>query len=358
MQSKSSFVLTTLGLSALLYGSTPAAAQAPSLGSAQNFAVMGASTVTNTGASAITGDLGVSPGTAITGFPPGTLTGTTHAGDAVALQAQSDLTTAYNALTGATCTSVLTGMDLGGLTLTPGVYCFAASAPLNGVLTLDALGNPNAVFIFQIGSTLLPAINSSVQVINGARDANVFWQVGSSATLAAGVGFRGNIIALASITLGAGSSLSGRALARTGAVTMDVTSVSVPSSAGCGTSASVVDIAAGCGPQAPTLTCTPPIIGQPMTFSVSGSQPLKEAYVLASPIGVPLSTAYGCSGYFVPRTTKVLMRFVTDASGNDVGVRIPTNASLCGAQWRLQALVLSSLSQVSVSNTLLITMGS
>ena len=124
------------------------------------------------------------------------MTGTLHAGDAVALQAQSDLTAAYNALAGAACTATLTGQDLGGRTLTPGVYCFAASAPLNGVLTLDAQGNPNAVFIFQIGSTLLAAINSSVTVINGAQHANVFWQVGSSATLAAGVAFKGNIIAL------------------------------------------------------------------------------------------------------------------------------------------------------------------
>src|SRR6185503_938299 len=162
MQSKSLFLVSCLGLGALLLGSSPAAAQAPSLGSAQNFAVLGASTVTNAGASTVTGDLGVSPGTGITGFPPGILIGTIHAGDAVALQAQSDVTTAYNALTGAACTTVLTGMDLGGLTLTPGVYCFAASAPMNGVLTLDAQGNSNAVFIFQIGSTLLPAIGSSV----------------------------------------------------------------------------------------------------------------------------------------------------------------------------------------------------
>jgi type VI secretion system secreted protein VgrG len=156
------------------------------------------------------------------------MTGTLHAGDAVALQAQSDLTRVYNALAGAARTGTLTGQDLGGRTLTPGVYGFAASAPLNGVLTLDAQNNPNAVFIFQIGSTLLAAINSSVRVINGAQDANVFWQVGSSATLAAGVAFRGNIIALSSITLSNGTRVSGRALARTAAVTMDTSSVTLP----------------------------------------------------------------------------------------------------------------------------------
>jgi len=228
MKSKSLIITAILGFAALLFGSSPALAQKPSLGAAQSFAVLGASTVTDAGTSTITGDLGVSPGTAITGFPPGTMTGTRHAGDAVALQAQSDVTAAYNALKGAACTVTLTGQDLGGRTLKPGVYCFAASAPLNGVLTLDAQGDPNAVFIFQIGSTLLAAINSSVQLINGAQDANVFWQVGSSATLAAGVAFRGNIIALASITLSNGTRVSGRALARTAAVTMDNSSVAVP----------------------------------------------------------------------------------------------------------------------------------
>jgi hypothetical protein len=200
----------------------------PSLGAAQGFAILGASTVTSTGATMITGDLGVSPGTAVTGLPPGTMTGTLHAGDAVALKAQTDLTALYNALAGAKCTMTLTGQDLGNRTLTPGVYCFAASAPLNGALTLDAQGNPNAVFIFQIGSTLLAAANSSIRVVNGAQDANVFWQVGSSATLAAGVAFRGNIIAMASITLSQGTRVSGRALARTAAVTMDTSSVFVP----------------------------------------------------------------------------------------------------------------------------------
>ena len=198
------------------------------LGSVDNFAVMGGSTVTSTGATTITGDLGVSPGTAVTGFPPATIAGAFHAGDAVALQALIDITTAYNAFAGLPCTVTMTGQDLGGRTLTPGVYCFAASAPLNGALTLDAQGNPNAVFVFQIGSTLLAAINSSVNLINGAQPANVFWQVGSSATLAAGVAFKGNIIAYASITLSQGTKVSGRALARTGAVTLNSSNVYMP----------------------------------------------------------------------------------------------------------------------------------
>jgi type VI secretion system secreted protein VgrG len=172
------------------------------------------------------GDLGVSPGNAVTGFPPGIVNGTIHAGDPVALQAQTDLTAAYNAAAAAPCTTDLTGQDLGGLTLTPGVYCFSSSAGLTGTLTLNAQGNPNAVFIFQIGSSLTTASNSSVVMTNGGSlCSNVFWQVGSSATLGTGTRFGGNILALETITLTTGSTLSGRALARTGAVTLDTSSV-------------------------------------------------------------------------------------------------------------------------------------
>ena len=196
------------------------------LGSASSFAVLGGSTVTSTGLTLLTGDLGVWPGTEITGFGPGVVIGTIHAGDEVAAQAQSDLTTAYNALAGLPCNTDLTGQDLGGQTLAPGVYCFSSSAQLTGTLVLDAGGNPNAVFIFQIASTLTTATNSSVVMINGGRVCNVFWQVGSSATLGTGTAFAGNILAYVSITLTTAVSLSGRALARTAAVTMDTDTVS------------------------------------------------------------------------------------------------------------------------------------
>jgi hypothetical protein len=201
------------------------------LGTTQSFAVLAGSTVTNTGPTVVTGDLGVSPGDAVTGFPPGLVSGgTTQAGSAVALQAELDATTAYDALAAQACNRDLTGQDLGGMTLTPGTYCFSSSAQLTGALTLDAQGNPAAVFVFQIGSTLTTASSSSVRMLNGGTSCSVYWQVGSSATLGTGTRFTGSIIALTSITLTTGASVSGRAVARNGAVTLDTNTVSV---AGC-----------------------------------------------------------------------------------------------------------------------------
>jgi type VI secretion system secreted protein VgrG len=213
-----------LGLAALFYCSSAAVAQPLS-----SFAVLGGSTVTNTNTPTIvSGNLGVSPGSAVTGFPPGIVTGgTIHAANAVAAQAQSDLTAVYNSLASATCNTDLTGQDLGGMTLTPGVYCFSSSAQLTGTLTLDAQGNPNAVFIFQVGSTLTTASAASVLLINSASSCGVFWQVGSSATLGTGAALAGSIVALTSITLNTGASVTGRVLARNGAVTLDNNQVTV-----------------------------------------------------------------------------------------------------------------------------------
>ncbi len=204
------------------------------LGAASLFAVLGGTTVTNTGISSIDGNLGLWSGTSITGFPPGTVNGTIDATNASAMQAQMDLTSAYNLAAAQPCGGVLTGQNLGGKTLTAGVYCFASAAQLNGTLILNAQGEANAVFIFEIGGTLTTLSSSRVTIINGGTGNNVFWQVGGSATLGTSSQFAGNILALSDITLDAGADIScGRALALNGAVTMDTNDVSI-NAPGCG----------------------------------------------------------------------------------------------------------------------------
>ena len=195
-------------------------AQVVKLRTAKSFAVLAGSTVTNTGSSVIVRDVGVFPGTAITGFPPGVVAnGVFHAGDAVADQAQGDVTTAYNDAAGRPPTASLAS-ELGGLTLVAGVYQLS-TAQLTGILTLDGQGASNGVWIFQIGTTLTTASASSVILINGALPCNIFWQVGSSATIGTGTTFVGNVLALTSITMNTGASSNGGLYARNGAVTLD-----------------------------------------------------------------------------------------------------------------------------------------
>jgi hypothetical protein len=200
-------------------------AQSPvPLGTAGTFGVLASSAVTNTGPSVINGNLGVSPGTAVSGFPPGSVTGTIYSAvGSLAGTAQGDLTTAYLNAQGRVCPVVNLPGDIGGRTLLPGVYCNSStSLGITGTVTLDGNGDPNAVFIFQIGTTLTTAsTNSVVNLINGAKASNVFWQVGSSATLGTSTIFNGIILAQISITLTTGAVFNGRALARTGAVTLD-----------------------------------------------------------------------------------------------------------------------------------------
>ncbi len=217
---------TVIVLLALWSGSS--LAQPPvNLGTASNFAVLAGSTVTNTGFSLVNGDLGLSPGSDVSGFPPGIVNGTQHVADGVALQAQNDLTTAYNDAAGRTPDTTVT--ELGGTTVTPGVYNSASGTfEITGILTLDAQGDPNGVFIFQMATTLVTALSSQVVLIGGAQACNVFWQVGSSATLGTNSAFLGNILALSSITLTMGVLMDGRALARDGAVTLDTDTITVP----------------------------------------------------------------------------------------------------------------------------------
>ena len=210
---------------AVAIATVPAAAHASTidLGTAGPFVALGGSTVTNTGPSVLNGDLGVAPGTSLTGFGlPAVVNGATHANDAVANQAQADLTTAYNAAAGQPVAPAddLTGTDLGNRTLTAGAYRYTSSAHLTGALILDAQGDPNAQFVFEIASTLTTASASSVVLINGSSPCNVYWQVGSSATLDTTTAFQGNVMALTDISLNNGASVMGRVLARNGQISL------------------------------------------------------------------------------------------------------------------------------------------
>jgi hypothetical protein len=195
---------------------------AVSLSSISGFAVLSGSAITNTGASHITGDIGLSPGSSIGGFPPGILIGTKHINDAVALQAKLDLTAAYNDAAGRTSTEIVTlSGNIGGLTLTPGLYKSTSSLAISsGDLTFDAKGNPNATFIIQMASSLTTTSGRKVILAGGATASNIFWQVGSSATFGTTSVFKGTIFAMQSITFNTGATLDGKAFARNGAVVL------------------------------------------------------------------------------------------------------------------------------------------
>jgi hypothetical protein len=281
------------------------AATIPSLGAAQSFAVLGAAAVTNTGPTTITGDLGVSPGSSITGAGSITITGSIHQTDSAAAQAQSAVTTAYNTLAAETCGTNLGVQDLGTVgVLTPGVYCFSSSAHLTGVLTLDAGGSAAARFVFQIPSTLITAPSASVLLINGGHDGNVFWQVGSSATLDTDTAFTGNILALANIALNTRASIvCGRALARTEAVTMDTNVVSI---LGCPAGA------------APTNTFTPTATNTftPTAISTPTNTP---------PVTAPTNTPPVTAATNTPPVTAATNTPPVTAATNTPPVTVPTN---------------------------------
>ena len=248
------------------------AATAPvGLGTAGSFAVLAGTTVTNTGPSTISGDLGVSPGTAVTGFPPGIVSnGTIHSADGVANGAQSDLTTAYNDAAGRSPTANVPAFIGAGQTLAPGVYKASSSLDVGGSLTLDAGGDPNAVFIFQAPSTLVTDSASSVILTDGAQACNVFWQVGSSATLGTDSAFTGTVLALTSISVQTGDTIAGRALARNGAVTLDDDTITA---SGCAITPPTSPPPTTASPTSPPPTTAPPTTAPPTTASPTTGPP-------------------------------------------------------------------------------------
>ena len=221
-------LITGLSVGVMFVRHDATAAQAPvSLGAAAKFAVLAATTITSSGATTVNGNLGASPGTAVTGTLR--VSGMIHAGGPTAAQAQGDLTAAYKAAAGRTAGALTVAGNLGGLTLTPGLYKSTSSLEISsGDLTLDARGDTNAVFIFQMASTLTTTAGCQVILSGGAKAANIYWQVGSSATLGTVSVFKGNILASTSITVTTGAAVEGRVLARTAAITLDTATITLP----------------------------------------------------------------------------------------------------------------------------------
>jgi hypothetical protein len=271
-------VLLLGAASFLAAGSARAAQDSVGLGTAESFAVLAGTGITNTGPTTITGDVGTYPTPAETGFGSVTLHGTNHAGDAVTADAKSDLVAAYNDAAGRT-PSTDVPVELGGTTLFAGVYSHGTLG-LTGTLTLDAQGNPNAQFIFQAASTLIAETNSRVRLINGVDPCRVVWQVGSSATFKVGTRFVGDVLALTSITAQTGATFEGRLLARNGAVTMDTNTIT---NANCSPPASSDE-------STPTPTATP---SEPVDTSspIASPGPTTPSVETESPAGVPAAAA-------------------------------------------------------------------
>jgi len=268
------FALFVLGILLTLVSGASAAAQSVPLGTADSFAVLAGSGFTNTGPTTVRGDLGTYPTTTEVGTASVTITGTDHAGDAVTQGAKNDLVTAYTTAAGEGPTTAIAA-DLAGQTLAPGVYNSASSIGLSGALTLNGGGNPNAIFVFQAGSTLTTGSASQINLINGAQSCNVFWQVGSSATLGTGSTFRGTIIALTSITVTTGVTVDGRVLARNGAVTLDTDTITRPTCATAAATTATTTTAATT--TAATTTAATTTAAKTTTAATTTAAPKKQA---------------------------------------------------------------------------------
>jgi len=305
---------------------TASAATAVGLGTATGFAVLAGAGITNTGPSVINGDIGSFPTTSISGFPPGIVIGTIRAGDAVTQGAKNDLTTAYN-VAAAQLPVITVATELGGSTLTPGVYVSSSGTfGITGTLTLDGQGDPNAVFIFKTATTLITAAGSRVLLINGTQSCNVFWQVGSSATLGAGTSFRGTILALTSISLVTGATIEGRALARNGAVTLDTNVITVPTCVVVATPTPVV------ATPTPVVATPTPVVATP-TPVVATPTPLGAT---PTPIGAtptplaPTPTPLVATAILQPAIAPILAPASTTVAATDTAPQSAVASDLAG----------------------------
>lgn len=291
-------LVVVAGAVAVLGGSAQAADAPVGLGTATPFSVLAGAGVTNTGPSVVSGDLGTCPTPAITGFPPGIVTGTIHANDATACSAKADLTTAYDDAAGRAPGTTFAGpKDLVGLTLAPGTYKSPSSLAITNTVTLDGQGDPNAVFIFQAASTLITATNSHVVLINSAQACNVFWQVGSSATLGVDSTFAGTIMALTSITANTNAGVQGRLLARNGATTLDSNSIVTA----CNPVTTTTTTTAGPGTPTTSTTTASGVV----TSTTSTTSAIATPFAAAATT-TPTSSALNVSVVTVPTTRSVL----------------------------------------------------
>ena len=300
-----------LGAAVILPTSSSGAAQAVvNLGTATSFSVLAGSGITNTGATTISGDVGSYATPSETGFSTVTLNGTNEGGDAVTQQAKTDLTTAYNTAAGAK-PFTNEAVELGGTTLTPGVYRSPGTFGITGTLTLNTQGDPNAVFIFQTASTLISASDSNVVVLGGGTACNVFWQIGSSATLGTGSQLIGSVLAVASITANTGATIEGRLLARNGAVTLDHNTITTPVCAAA-TTTTAASAASSTSAATPTTSgatpttsaATPTSTGSGATTSTvaSGAAPVVTSTSTTTPATPALPTTTTVPATLVPGT--------------------------------------------------------